>query len=165
MSSVQAQPSNLSVHVTETKTGRRVCSAAVYLYHPPFDLGVAVDYSSAVPGAGASELFTPPPGWGVLRSSAGLLLWLRLESGGQLYKSSPQASDVLRLDFEAPGNTTVSVEATAVGSADVKTQLQLDEGLLHPEAGHPLQVRLGKFFDMTVKQWLSKVNRRRVEWH
>merc|ERR1711988_1225775 len=76
--------SNLSLNVFEVRTGKRICSATVYLYHPPFALDVAVDYASLAPGANVSELFNPPRGWGVLRSSAGLLLWLRLDNANQL---------------------------------------------------------------------------------
>lgn len=168
VSGVAAQStSTLSVHVSEVNSGKKICSATVYLYHPPFALDVAVDYACTSPGGegDAAELFTPPQGWGVLRSGAGLLLWLRLDSGSlRVDSAAPQAvAEVLRFDFEArPSGATAGVEAlsTDVGYAGARAALALDEGLLHPDIGRALHVRFDAQFDSVVKQWLSLVSRR-----
>jgi len=152
--------SNLSVNVIDVKSGQRICSATVYLYHPPFALDVAVDYTSLAPGATASELFNPPKGWGVLRSSAGLLLWLQLNTSSPLQDVSPQLVDTLRFEFEAVGGGHVNVDAVNAGSTGAHTPLALDEGMLHAAGGRMLHVRLASHFDGAVKQWLSFVNRR-----
>jgi len=156
MSKIIAPPaSDLSVRVSEIKSGRKISSAALYLYHPPFALDVAVDYVRTAEN-GVVELFSPPRGWGVLRSGAGLLLWLRLESSGAALQAVAADAEALRFEFHAAGGASASVDATVVGGfSGTRTALQLGEGLLHPDIGRALHVRFAAHFDGIVKQWLS----------
>merc|ERR1712194_750212 len=105
---------------------------------------------------GVVELFSPPRGWGVLRSGAGLLLWLRLESSGADLQAVREDAEALRFEFQAAGGASFSVDATVVGGlSGSRTALQLGEGLLHPDIGRALHVRFAAHFDGLVKQWLS----------
>lgn len=149
--------SDLSVRVSEIKSGRKICSAALYLYHPPFALDVAVDYVRTTEDS-VVELFSPPRGWGVLRSGAGLLLWLRLESSVAASQAVAADAEALRFEFQAAGGASAIVDATVVGglsSTRTALQLGLGEGLLHPDIGRALHVRFAAHFDGIVKQWLS----------
>merc|ERR1739847_54226 len=77
--------------------------AAVFLYHPPFALQRAVDYACMPDPV---EVFTAPPGWGILRSMHGLLLWLHLDADGPLVAAAGSKTfPRLLLIFEA--QTTV----------------------------------------------------------
>lgn len=159
---VKPPPSSFSVRILEVSSGRTMSSAMVYLYHPPFALEAAVEYTPNGDGP-AVELFKPPRGWGVLRSSAGLLLWLSLSAGSLLEEKSisdhadsgSDAEGLMRFDFEAAGGSAASVEAFSLGRAEGHMPLLLDEGLLHPHDGRSLHVQLSDNFDLVVKEWLG----------
>lgn len=162
----------LSVHIHEVLTGAVIGQAALFLYHPPFPLGMAVGYTS---GAKAAELFSTPRGWGVLRSSAGLLLWLQLRADHMLQALAAEPSSeefeghpkALRFEFmnnERPNSEGVSVPATVTGRPIAFDGLPLgeNEGLLRPaqasfQGQHDpvMSVRLSNTFDESVKTWLS----------
>jgi len=154
---VAAPSSAYSVRLVDTASGMLLASATVYLYHPPFALDAAVDYIAVGRGLGSAELFAPPPGWGVLRSGGGLLLWLSL-TVSSLLQAPPVVSQQLRFEFEASSGVTATASAVAIGRFDGHVQLPLGEGLLNPLSGRPLHVRLGPSFDQIVKDWLSRVS-------
>jgi len=157
-SSAAAAPSSgYFVRIVDAASGMLLSSATVYLYHPPFALDTAVDYIEAAPGLGTAELFAPPPGWGVLRSGAGLLLWMRLTIGS-LMQAPPIASQQLRFEFEATSGVTATASAVAVAGFEGHVQLPLGEGLLNPLSGRSLHVRLSPSFDQIVKDWLRRVS-------
>jgi len=168
----QPPPSNFSVRILEVRSGRTMSSAMVYLYHPPFSLAEAVEYAPDGEGP-AVELFRPPRGWGVLRSSAGLLLWLSLSTGSLLEESSKEKSisvnadksgseseGLMRFDFEAAAGSTASCDAVSLGRVESRMPLLLDEGLLNPHDGRTLHVQLANNFDLVVKDWLSNTRQR-----
>lgn len=97
--------------------------AAVFLYHPPFALQRAVDYACMPDPV---EVFTAPPGWGILRSMHGLLLWLHLDADGPLVAAAGSKTfPRLLLIFEAPDHSEeLSVSASYAGLADGPVPLQ-----------------------------------------
>lgn len=134
----------------------------MYLYHPPFALRSAVDYVSpqASPNdakfheAGeehVEELFMPPPGWGVLRSGAGLLLWLQLSAAMAFSDEVLAGNGHLRVEF----GSNLAARAESAGLLSAKAPLLCDEGILRPRSDEALKVRLEEGFDQKVKEWLS----------
>lgn len=164
---------SIRMHALEVPSGRWVASAFVYLYQPTFSLDNVVDYR-VVAGPrgslGVSEVFTPPPGWGVLRSATGLLLWLQLVSGSLVAeeaaaKLAEHRGQVLpalsfRLDFEAPSIARIVVSADMLGWTESCTPLQQDEGVLRPAQGRMLLIRLNNKFDHIIKDLLSRAKHR-----
>lgn len=156
----QAAESDYSVRILNSHTGFILAHASAYLYHPPFRLDAALDYTS---GADAAELFAAPRGWGVLRSKQGLLLWLQLSMDMGL---QAVASDTVELpiwllfEFEAAGGEKLTVDAAVAGRTMGRIPLKLDAGLLHPQAADTaLNVQLDKDFDRKVKDWLSRASK------
>lgn len=136
--------------------------AAVFLYHPPFALHKAVDYA-CIPDP--VEVFNAPPGWGILRSKHGLLLWLQLEADSALVAAAENTHPMpaLQLIFEAPDHSEeLSVPALVSGLVDRAVPLQEDSGLLHPAVATArsgkliLKLQIDPGFDRAAKDWLSR---------
>merc|ERR1712224_1157385 len=120
--------------------GSELAEARVFLYHPPFQLDVAVSYVAE--NGKPREIFTMPRGWGVLRSRCGLLLWLKLSADAALTaaaRSNVQANGqplwrtMLRLEFCATAaGVKLESGARAVERVFGPVQLGNDEGVLFP---------------------------------
>jgi len=148
--------------------GEELAQAAVYLYHPPFAIDLAISYIAEEGAkARAKEMFKMPRGWGVLRSQCGLLLWLRLNMDAKMLANpSCLLGGEIRLEFvrtaAAEGEGRLDISAQVVGVPCDLVQLSGDKGLLHPSAelsGTQVQLQLDPEFGALAKAWLSKMHR------
>jgi len=137
--------------------GRLLALADVYLYRPPFLLDRALTYGSSE--GKMQELFTMPgPGWGVLRSSAGVLLWLAVkqESGQPSNQGVELQLMTSSSSGEVEGKAPV-VSGTGRWSTSFSTArpLAADQGILRMVAGE-LYLSLESMDDV-LKTWLGFV--------
>jgi hypothetical protein len=153
------QAPGLFLRVSDSTTRRSFVEAVVYANQPPFPLDAhVIDYFEPAPGQEAVEVFIVPPGWGVLRSSQGLLLWLQLQCDGILQVEgslvdTPGAR--FALSFEAEHGST-NVGAESCGRAQICSMLGGDEGLLRSGSGRPVRIQLASNFDTRIKVWLAR---------
>jgi len=137
--------------------GRLLALADVYLYRPPFLLDRALTYGSSE--GKMQELFTMPgPGWGVLRSSAGVLLWLAVkqESGQPSNQGVELQLMTSSSSGEVEGKAPV-VSGTGRWSTSFSTArpLAADQGILRMVAGE-MYLSLESMDDV-LKTWLGFV--------
>jgi len=160
---IQACPAaiqnSFKVRVLDAQTGKLLSHAVAYLYAPPFGLTGLVDFVKAAPEGEPAELFTPPQGWGVVRSRSGLVLWLNMildrAQEAEFMRIAGEAWRTLRFEFVTSQGHVSRVSATIVGHFSSRAPLLPDEGLLHPSSSQRLRVRFMIGFDHELKMWLS----------
>jgi len=153
---------NFKVRVLDAQNNKVLSHAIAYLYAPPFGLTGLVDFVKAAPEGEPAELFTPPKGWGVVRSRSGLVLWLNMildraqEAEFVRVADAPRTGTYhLRVEFSTSSGLCSHISATIIGHFSARAPLLPDEGLLHPSAGQRLRVRFMQGFDHELKMWLS----------
>jgi len=145
--------SDFRIRILDAASGRALLHGEMHIYNPPFPICLAVEYRALSPGGEVAEVFSPPPGWGVLRSCSGLLLWLHIFKGDSLQAESFAQGQLaeLRFDFEVSGVTRGSVQGHALAEVYGHVELKLDEGLLRPVFGRAMHVRLDTTLDRVAK--------------
>lgn len=143
--------------------GRLLAHAAVWLYHPPFNLDAAVTYMPS--GGFATEVFLMPKSWCVLRSRKGLLVWLGLFADVGLastVQDRPGDDWDLRFALRShQGDAVLHFSGHVEGRAEGRVPLLDDEGLLNSSctSGEPvLRLKLEADFDTVAKLWLSEAH-------
>lgn len=159
------RPADLMLRIVAGNDYSSVIAVAdVYLHRPPFSLDRAVAYGTTADGI-MQELFSMPPGWGVLRAGGGTLLWLSLKQdcGGQPSARRDLSGVALQLVIPAGkdldgGKVPPVASGTgkwAVASSTARP-LAAEEGMLRMGMGE-LQLSLESKMDEILKAWLGIV--------
>lgn len=165
---VADRPADLMLRIVAGNDHSSVIAVAdVYLHRPPFSLEKAVAYGTSADGI-MQELFSMPPGWGVLRAGGSTLLWLSLkqECGGQPSARRDLSGVALQLVIPAGkdldgGNVPPVASGTgkwAVASSTARP-LAAQEGMLRMGVGE-LHLSLESKMDEILKTWLGIVQDR-----